>query len=494
VTEAKAVSVMPAYNRTNGEPCAASETLLVRILRGEWGFTGYVVSDCGAIGDIYRHHKTVETREAAAALAVKTGCDLNCGDTYCGLTDAVLTGLLKEEDLDIALLRLFEARFRLGMFDPPESVPYAQIPFEVNDCAEHRELAHQAALESIVLLKNEGGLLPIRPDVKSIAVIGPNADEVEVLLGNYNGIPSQAVTPLEGIRNRAGSDIAVRYAKGCELVGGGQGGFAEALDAARASDLVVMALGLSPRLEGEEGESNFNPGGDRIDIALPEIQESLLRSVHSVGKPVVLVLLGGSAIAVEWAKANVPAILMTWYGGEEAGTALAEVLFGDKNPAGRLPVTFYKSLEQLPPFEEYAMKGRTYRFMDEEPLYPFGYGLSYAAFEYGDLRIEPERISAGRSAMIHATVKNVGEREGDEVAQLYISDVEASVPVPIRQLRGFRRVSLQPGEAAEVSFVLDSDQLVCYSDDGEAMLEPGAFRIAVGGGRTGGVEGELVVE
>ncbi len=487
VQEGGAWSVMPAYNRTNGEACGASKTLLQQILREEWGFPGYVVSDCGAIGDIYLHHKLVETKAEAAALAVKAGCDLNCGDTYCALEDAVRLGHITEEELDTSLRRLFEARFRLGMFDPPEQVPYAGIPIEVNDCEAHRELAREAARQSIVLLKNEGGLLPLKPGLKRILVLGPQADDVETLLGNYNGTPSRAVTPLAGLRARAeAAGAEVRWVRGCELVEGDQSGFAEAVEAARNADLVIAVLGLAPKLEGEEGESDYNKTGDRTDIALPGHQEALLQAVHATGTPVVLTLQGGSALAVPWAKEHVPAILMAWYGGEEAGTALAEVLWGDVNPAGRLPVTFYTGLEQLPPFEDYAMRsgpGRTYRFFRQQPLWPFGHGLSYTRFEYRDLLVTPTRVAPDESVQVSVEVQNVGDRAGDEVVQLYASDEEASVPVPLRQLQGFRRIHLEPGERQTVTFALKPSQLACYRDDGTPMVEPGTFRITIGGGQ-----------
>ncbi|MCE5237837.1 glycoside hydrolase family 3 C-terminal domain-containing protein [bacterium] len=455
VVEAGAGSIMSAYNRVNGEACSASP-------------------------------------EEAAALSVKAGCDLNCGCTYGALTGAVEQGLISEAELDVSLQRLLEARFRLGMFDPPERVPYAGIPLEVNDCAAHRALALLAAQESIVLLKNDG-VLPLAADVKRLAVIGPNADDVSVLLGNYNGEPSAAVTPLQGIMRRAGESVAVSYARGCDLVGEDRSGFAQAVALAAEADVVVMVLGLSPRLEGEEGDSDLNRSGDRTYIDLPPIQEALLREVAAVGKPVVLVLLSGSAIAVNWAEEHVNAILATWYGGEEAGTALAEVLWGDVSPAGRLPVTFYRSLDQLPAFSDYGMAGRTYRFSEAETLYRFGYGLSYTRFAYGDLTVTPHKARTGEQVVLGATVTNVGDRPGDEVVQLYVTDLEATVAVPLRQLQGCQRVHLQPGEQRQVSFTLRPEQLVCYSEAGEPMLEPGEFLLAIGGGQPGpGATGSFV--
>ncbi len=481
IVEAKAASIMPAYNRTNGEACAASPKLLGEILRGAWGFKGYVVSDCGAIDDIYRHHGLAGSREEASALAMRAGCDLNCGDTFCGLSGAVLMGLIGEDELDRSLQRLFEARFRLGMFDPPETVPYAQIPFSVNDCEEHRLLARRAAQESIVLLKNRG-ILPLGGGVRRIAVIGPNADDVETLLGNYNGEPSSAVTYLEGIRARSGGRIDVAFAPGCDLTGPRAPSYSEAERLARSADVTVLVLGLSPRLEGEEGEANLiDKGGDRRDIGLPESQEGLLRAVLDTGAPTVVVLLGGSALAANTAAKHADAVLMAWYGGEEAGSAMADVLFGDVSPAGRLPVTFYWSLDQVPPFEDYSMAGRTYRFFDGKPLYPFGFGLSYSSFAYSRLKTNKRTIRPGERLSVEVTVTNTGQRDADEVVQLYVCRTGAPVPVPLRQLAGFRRVAIGAGRSETVRFVIEPRQMAWYSDDGMPVVGPGTLGIAVGG-------------
>lgn len=490
VKEGKAASIMGAYNRTNGEPCCASPTLLQKILRDEWGFDGYVVSDCGAIYDIHAHHKVTNTPEESAALAVNAGCDLNCGRVFESLVNAVKQGLVSEEIIDRAVKRLFKARFKLGMFDPPERVPYAQISYEVNDCEEHRRLALEMARESMVLLKNEGGLLPLRKDLKAIAVIGPNADNKKVLLGNYNGTPSKYVTALEGIRAKVSPQTKVYYAEGCDLTSTqssywGQeatAGFAEALAAAQRADVVIMCLGLSPELEGEEGDAaRSTAGGDKTSLDLPGMQEELLKAVCATGKPVVLVLFSGSPVSINWAQENVPAILQAWYPGEEGGTAIADVLFGDYNPGGRLPVTFVKSLDQVPPFTDYSMKGRTYRYMEDEPLYPFGYGLSYTTFEYSNLKLSAEVIEAGQSITISVDVKNTGNMAGDEVVQLYLKDLEASVDVPIHELKGFSRIKLQPGETTTVTFTLTPRQMALIDNDGRCILEPGRFRVMVGG-------------
>jgi beta-glucosidase len=481
VQEGKAASVMGAYNRTNGEPCCASKTLLQDILRDEWGFDGYVVSDCGAIKDIHANHKVTNTPQESAALAVKNGCELNCGSVFASLVAAVEEGLISEEEIDKALTRLFAARFRLGMFDPEEMVPYAQIPYEVNDCLEHRELALQTARESIVLLKNENNLLPLSKNLTAIAVTGPNADSLEILLGNYEGTPSKYVTPLEGIRNKVSSNMKVFYTPGCHLTGKSKAGFSEAVSMAERSDVVIVVLGLSPGLEGEEGAGE----GDKTHLDLPGVQEDLLKAVHATGKPVILVLTNGSALAINWANEHIPAIVELWYSGEEGGTALADVLFGDYNPGGRLPVTFVKSLDQVPPFTDYSMEGRTYRYMQDEPLYPFGYGLSYTRFRYSNLNISKKEVSANENIEVRVNVENAGQYDGDEVVQLYVSNPDASEPKPIRSLQGFARIHLKVGEKKTVSFTLTPEQFAIVNEEGKFIVEPGEVQISVGGGQPG---------
>ncbi|MBN2549847.1 MAG: glycoside hydrolase family 3 C-terminal domain-containing protein [Anaerolineales bacterium] len=494
VQEGGAVSVMGAYNRTNGEACCASPTLLEKILRLEWGFggmngqEGYVVSDCGAIRDIYANHRIVETAAEAAALAVKAGCDLNCGETYPALLQAVRQGLIDEATIDLSLERLFTARFRLGMFDPPESVPYAHIPYAVNNCAEHRQLALQAGRESIILLKNDG-LLPLSLEagnIKTIAVIGPNAADERVLLGNYNGTPWRTATILDGVRERAYPHAEVLYARGCEVLGAARAGFDEALELARRSDLIILALGLSQLMEGEEGqEEGVQPGqaslGDRNSLDLPGVQEELLKELYATGKPIVLVLLNGSALAVNWADENLPAILEAWYPGQAGGIAVAEVLFGDYNPAGRLPVTFYRTAEDLPPFDDYNMAGRTYRYFDGEPLYPFGFGLSYTRFSYSNLHFRHTWSASGRRLNLQLQVQNIGEREGDEVVQVYVQHANPRWAGPLWQLAGFTRLRLSVGEVQRLSFTLSQEQLSQVDDQGQLVFIPGEIRLAVGG-------------
>jgi beta-glucosidase len=645
VQDAKVESVMGAYNRVNGESASGSPRLLGDILRKDWGFDGYVVSDCGAIDDIYRNHHIVDTAEGAAAIGVKNGCDLECGTTYKSLGRAVAQGLIAEGDIDVAVKRLMRARIRLGMFDPPERVRYAQIPYSVNEAPEHDRLSRRMAQESIVLLKNTG-VLPLKKDIGTLAVIGPNADELMSLLGNYYGTPSAPVTALAGIRQAVGPKTKVIYARGTDLIEGrqdphalaaidtaylrpdagssvhglrgeyfrgremsgspvltrtdaaiefkwyrgsptsdlvargevpadramgnddfsarwtgelvppasgdyeltvtGDDGFRlwvdgnavidewtttsrararsvhvtleagkavslkleyfeaerdaeirlswklpgarppfdEALDAARAADAVVFVGGLTGDVEGEEMQVSFPgfAGGDRTDIVLPSPQERLLEALYATGKPVVLVLMTGSALSIEWAHEHLPAILVAWYPGQRGGNAIADVLFGDANPGGRLPVTFYRSVQQLPPFADYDMKGRTYRYFNGEPLYAFGYGLSYTRFDYSDLQTTTSSPGAKDGFEVSVAVKNIGERAGDEVVQLYVRAVSPSRPMPIEQLRGFARVTLQPGEQKRVTFRLRPvDDFAYYDETRKAFaVEPGLYELGVG--------------
>ena len=636
IIEGGAESVMCAYNRVAGEPACGSSELQQTILRDEWGFDGYIVSDCGAIRDIHKYHKVVETPAEAAAMGIAKGTDLNCGKTYENLGEAVRLGLLQEEQLDTSLKRLFRARFKLGMFDSPEGNPWASIPIGIVDSKEHQALALEAARKSMVLLKNEDGILPLDRGLDKIAVIGPNANDVGVLLGNYNGIPSDPVTPLRGIRQAVSPHTEVIHAVGTSLAenmpalqvipghqlfttqnkvreNGQSNGLTaelfsnpemqgepisvrvdrtidsglwdetavdgvsldkqsvrwsgvvvpentgvyrfgtrahgtiklfvdnaplvefkcvdeactdwvsldleagqeyavrveyrphrsgagvqliwaepestlmeEAVHAASEADAVILMLGLSPRLEGEQMSVEVPGfmGGDRTDIAMPAPQRELMEAIVATGKPVVLVLLNGSALAVNWAADNVPAILEAWYPGQAAGTAIADILFGDYNPAGRLPVTFYRSVDQIPPFSNYDMEGRTYRSFGGEPLFPFGHGLSYTSFGYGDLEL-PGSVQAGADIQLSVTVENTGPVAGEEVVQLYLSDVDASVPVPIRSLVGVQRVFLQPGEQSRLTFKLTPRQLSLINMQTERIVEPGLFEVSVGGKQPG---------
>ena len=628
VQDANVYSVMCAYNRYEGLPCCGSK-YLENLLRADWGFQGYIVSDCGAVDDFYRGHNVVSSPEAAAAMSVQAGTDLNCGTTYQFLTKAVADSLISEAEIDVALGRLMTARFKLGMFDPAEMVPYSKIPYEVVDSKEHQDLSLEAARKSMVLLKNDKNMLPLSKDLKTLAVIGPNADDLEVLLANYNGYPSHPVTPLQGLKDKL-PNTEILYAQGSPLAPGlpvlqaipssalftdagmkesglkgeyfanekmegepahvrvdstvnfvwwdqspfedvpagsfsarwtgvivppvsgqyaigGEGyyGFKlflddkqiaswatehhphkeyeliqleagkayavrieyvqrhteyatmrllwdtpkpqlkeEALAVAAKADAIVMCMGLSPLLEGEEMKVKVEgfAGGDRLDIELPAIQKELIKAVVALGKPVVLVLLNGSAVAFNEEKASVPAILEAWYPGQAGGTAIADILFGDYNPAGRLPLTFYKSIAQIPAFDDYSMKGKTYRYFEGEAMYPFGFGLSYTTFSYSDLQM-PEKVNPGEAVTVSVNVKNEGEMDGEEVVQLYLSHPGASVPTAIRSLQGFQRIALKKGETRTVSFQLTPEQLSVIDNDYQTVMEKGKISVSVGGGQ-----------
>ena len=624
IVEGKAYSVMAAYNRYMGKPCCASHQLLDDILRKDWGFKGYVVSDCNAIRDIHDYHNYVDSKEEAAAVAVKAGCDLNCGSRYKYLINAVAVGDITEDEINISVKRLFKARFKLGMFDPEELVPYASIPTSVVSSDKHRKLALETARKSIVLLKNENETLPLKKDLKSIAVIGPNANNLDVLLGNYNGFPSQYFTPLEGIKNKISKSTKLFYESGCELISNessltlipskhlsfknkvglqanyfnntdlsgkpiqtrleetinsnwnsepvkglnednfsiqytgniqvntsgeytfalrsdngykliidgkvlidnwnkptrkrlkekivlkkgkklqvtveyyhnknsailelmwmspGKTSFEKAIELAEKSEVIVFVGGISPKVEGEQMPVNSTgfDGGDKTNIELPNVQKELLKELHATGKPVILVLLNGSALAINWEDENLPAIVEAWYPGELGGTAIADVLFGDYNPSGRLPITFYKSIKDLPPFVNYSMKGRTYRYFKGKPLYPFGYGLSYSQFKYKNLKLSDQKIKAEESTSISVDITNIGKFKGDEVVQLYIKDLESNEVRPLKSLRGIKRVSLNPEETIQVNFTIKPEDLSFYDfEKSKQVVEPGLYQIGIG--------------
>jgi beta-glucosidase len=651
VTEGKAGSVMCAYNSINGEPACANTFLMQDELRGAWKFDGYVVSDCGAITDIQEGHHFTKTMAEAAAISLKKGTDNDCAfgtSDVAAYRDAVKQGLLSEKDVDEAVKRLFRARFQLGMFDPPEMVKYAQIPFSENDSEAHRQLALKTARKTMVLLRNDG-VLPLKPAPKSIAVVGPLADSLRALEGNYNGTPSRATTALDGIRKQfpaarvtftpgtkllrppapvseealrtkggktgltavyfrnkdlsgkpvvsridpqvdfgfirrlpaelgftdfsATRDFSARwsgalippesttyklsvegaggvrlwldgklllddwaqhegptttttevklekghsYALKLEYFYGGPAFFSgvrllwspvkgddtpqAAAAAAREADVVVAVVGITADLEGEEMRRADLPpgfvGGDRTSLGLPKEEEDLLEAVKATGKPLVVVLMNGSAMAVNWANRNANAILEAWYPGEEGGAAVAETLAGVNNPAGRLPVTFYKGVDDLPPFEDYSMKGRTYRYFEGQPLYPFGYGLSYSQFAYSNLKLSAANLKAGTSAEVDVDVRNTSQVAGDEVAELYLSFPRLP-GAPIRALRGFKRVHLAPAKTQRVHFKLDPRDLSYVNEAGDHVVAAGTYRIHVGGGQPGtgapGVEADFSME
>jgi beta-glucosidase len=628
VLEAGVYSIMGAYNMFRDHPCCANP-VLYSILRNDWDFKGYIVSDCWAISDFYKYTHYAKDATEAAAQAVLAGTDLECGYDYNNLMTAIERGLLTEADINVAVSRIFTARFKLGMFDPDDMVPYAQIPFFVNGSDYNNSLSRDAARESIVLLKNSNDVLPLKKEINTIAVIGPNADNFESLIGNYNGIPKEPVTVLKGISNKVFPETKIIYAEGSDLAEGihnltvipsrylqtpdgkqgamgeyynnremkgkpvftrvddqinfywehmsphqdmpdddfgikwttyllppesgdyylgswGSSGYEILLDgkniisernehhafhkehavtleagmkykievlyknyagdadmkllwarprpkmldqavaAAKNADAIILVLGLSQRLEGEEMSIKIDGflGGDRTNLNLPAVQEQLFEAVTATGKPVIVVLMNGGALSVNQIQDKASAIILAGYPGQQGGNAVADVLFGDYNPAGRLPVTYYKSVDQLPAFENYDMAGRTYRYFNQEPLYPFGYGLSYTTFSYGNLSI-PVSVVAGDKVPVKVTITNTGKMEGDEVVQLYLTDEKASTPRPIRQLEGFQRINLKPGESKDVVFNLDPRQFSNINNKDKRVIEPGYYTLSVGGKQPG---------
>jgi beta-glucosidase len=629
ITKADVAGVMCAYNAVNTQPCCGNDLLMNDILRKQWNFTGYVTSDCWAVDDFFRYHKTHKDATTSAVDAVMHGTDLECGQTvYKTLIDAVKTGLIKEEQINISLKRLFNIRFRLGMFDPAAMVKYAQTPSSVLENAAHKAHALKMAQQSIVLLKNENNTLPLNKQIKTIAVLGPNADNKIAVLGNYNGTPSKVVSLLQGLKDKLGNDVKIIYEKAINFtndtllqynnsvkysIDGKPGVRAEyfnnekldgtpvvtrmendidqfrtegqvpveGINASHYSarfttylnavkdevmnfeiegddgyrifindksivdawtrnrwgakqfqlavkkdssykiivefyqgdgnaviklkagdyvktdlaalqqrlkdvDAIIFAGGISPQLEGEEmpvAVPGFS-GGDRTSIMLPAVQTELMKALKATGKPVVFVMMTGSAIATPYESENIPAIVNAWYGGQSAGTAIADVLFGDYNPAGRLPVTFYKADSDLPGFSDYTMKGRTYRYFKGEALYPFGYGLSYTSFKYGALKI-PASIAKGKSAAITVSVTNTGKISGEEVVQLYVSNQNKTVHSAIKALKGFKRIALKAGETKTITFNLTAEDLSIVNEQGKLYQPTGKLMISVGGGQPG---------
>ena len=482
VIEANVEAVMGAYNRTLDEPCNGSKLLLEDILRGEWNFQGHVVSDCWALSDFHLNHKVTKDAAETVALALQRGCDLGCDHVFSEIPEAINRGLIIEADVDRALERTLGTRFKLGMFDPAEDVPFASIPMDVVACDAHRQLAYQAATESVVLLKNKNNILPIKPSTQKIFVTGPTATSTEVLLGNYYGFNNQMVTLLEGLTGRIPEGMGMEYTSGAmlkhprEIKNTWAGGMAQ------SADFAIVCAGNSSFLEGEEGESLLSPqNGDRESISLPQSQIDYIKELSIHGARIILVLTGGSPIALGEIEDMADAILFVWYPGMEGGRAVADVLFGDISPSGKLPITFPKSLDQLPAFDDYSMNGRTYRYMTAEPLYPFGFGLSYSCFEYSDLQLDKTHLAPGDSLPISLTVRNNGARDSAEVAQFYLSDLQASTIVPIHHLVGFERVTLKAGEGRTLKFTLTPEMMSFYNDDGKLTLEPGQFRLEVGG-------------
>jgi len=479
VKEAHVEAVMCAYNRTYGEPCCGSPYLLTDILRKEWGFQGHIVTDCDAIWDINVNHKTTKDVFESAALAVKSGVSLNCGSAYQNLFEAHKKGLVTEEEINQQFYYLLKTRFKLGLLDPENSNPYNKIPISVVDCPKHRTLAREAAAKSFVLIKNSKNVLPLKKDIKSIYVVGPNATSVEVLLGNYYGVNGNLVTFLEGIVGAVGAGTTVEYKPAFLLDRASICPVDWTADEAHSYEAIVVCCGISPMMEGEEGESLLSPTfGDRKDLGLPQNQIDYLKKLKSKGtKPIILVLNGGSPITSPEVYDLADAILWAWYPGEEGGNAMADVIFGDVSPSGKMPITFPASVDQLPPYESYSMEGRTYKYMTSEPWIPFGFGLSYTNFEYSNLQLSNKSMKKGETIDLAVTIKNIGKYTSDEVVQFYLKDVKASVRIPIQSLIGFERITLKAGESKTINFKITEDLLKTYNEEGNPIIEAGEFRI-----------------
>ncbi len=481
VTEANVEGVMGAYNRTNGDPCCAHPYLMEEVLRKKWGFDGYFVSDCWALVDFYAGHKIVKTPQEAAALALNSGCNLNCGSTYPELVKSIEQGLTTEAEVDQNLRELLPTRFRLGLFDPPGMTPFDHIGPEVIACDEHLELSKEAATKSIVLLKNNG-LLPLSKDMGYIFVTGPTAAHAQALLANYYGLSDQLTTILEGVVGKVSPHTSVHYSQGALLDEPNRNPIDWFSGEAADAEVTIACLGISQLIEGEEGESIASRfKGDREDIGLPPSQIEFLKTIRSKAKKLVVVLTGGSAIACPEVYDMADALIFAWYPGEQGGNAVGDILFGDAVPSGRLPVTFPKSVKDLPPYDDYDMSNRTYRYMQTEPLFPFGFGLSYTTFQYSNLKLSQSKISPTQSLELEVTITNTGNYKADEVVQLYISDVSASVTVPKYALKGFQKVSLWPGAAKTLRFTITPDLLKMVNEKGERVLEKGDFKLYVGG-------------
>ena len=479
-------SVMCAYNRVNGEVACGSDWLLGDVLRDRWGFAGHVVSDCWALRDFDQHHKVTGDNAESAAMAFKNGTDLNCGDSFPSLHEALERGLISEAEIDIALVRLFKTRLRLGVFDPEAMNPYAAIEVDVVASPAHRQLAREAAHKSIVLLKNQDDVLPLDKNLKKVYVNGPLAADAAVLLGNYSGVSDDLSTVLEAVVGKVGPTTMVSYQQGSLLDRDNINPIDWYSDVADDADVTISVMGINNLLEGEEGAAIASPGkGDRFDIDLPENQMAFLRKMREHSERLVVVLFGGSPMTLAEVHALADAVVLAWYPGEQGGRALADVLFGDVAPSGRLPITFPKSLEQLPPYDDYSMAGRTYRYMAKEPLYPFGFGLSYSRFGYGEIELDSSAVPAGQSLKLRVEVSNLGTVAAEEVVQLYVTDDEASTTAPLASLAGFQRVLLGPKESRSVTFEIEPRHFELISDDGERVVEPGTFTISVGGSSPG---------
>lgn len=487
VQEGKVEAVMGAYNRTNGASCCGNSYLLQDILRKEWGFEGHVTSDCWAIKDFHEGHLVTSTPVESVSMAMNNGCDLNCGNLFHFLTQAVENGMVDEKRLNEAVENLFMARMKLGVLDKKEENPFDKIPYTVVDSEEMRKLNREVARRSVVLLKNENHILPLdKKKLHTIGVIGPNADSRKALVGNYEGTSSRYITVLEGIEDYVGENVRVLYSEGCHLYRDRTSNLAmehdrdsEVRAVCEASDVVIAVVGLDATLEGEEGDTGNEYGsGDKPNLNLPGLQPDIIRIAKESGKPVIVVLLAGSAMALSWEDEHVDAILDGFYPGAQGGAAIAEILFGGANPEGKLPITFYQTTEELPEFTDYAMKGRTYRYMENEALYPFGYGLSYTTYAYGNLEcVKP--FDAQDGITLQVTVTNTGDREGTETLQVYVKAKREGTPNP--QLKYVKKITLKPGESVTEEIHLSPEAFMLYDEKGNFTLEKGAYDIFVGG-------------
>lgn len=505
VTKAKVHGVMCAYNRLEGQPCCGHNELLQDILRNQWKFDGYVTSDCWAVSDFAKYHKTHSNDTEAVADAVLAGTDLECGDLYQKLQQGVERGIISEKEINVSLARLFEIQFKLGMYDPADRVPYSTIGREVIECDAHKAHAYKMAQESMVLLKNHKNILPLNPKkIKRIALIGPNMDNGSTLLANYFGVPSEIITPYKSLKKRFGNTIQIDTLTGVGIVQKLEGApsFAQVAAQAKKADIIIFVGGISADYEGEAGDAGAAgyggfASGDRTTMKLPAVQTELMKELKKTGRPLILVNMSGSVMSFDWESRNADAILQAWYGGQAAGDAITDVLFGDYNPAGRMPLTTYMNDEDLPDFEDYSMANRTYRYFKGDVRYPFGYGLSYTTFAYQPLS-NASVVKTGESIQVTTTVTNTGKRDGDEVVQLYVSHPQnGNTRVPLRALKGFKRIHLNKGESQTVTFTLSPEELALVDNKGNLVQKEGPVELYIGGGqpyKSEGSFGELKIE
>lgn len=484
LVDAGVASVMCAYNRTNDKACCGSDVLLKEILRDKWNFKGYLVSDCWALKDIDAGHKITKTRAESAALALHNTVDLNCGDTYNPfLFDAYKQGLVRESEIDEAVKTLFTTRFKLGMFDPDDANPYNKIPASVINCEKHRRIALEAAEKSLVLLKNSNHVLPLKKNTKSLFVTGPNASNIDVLMGNYYGVNNNMITILEGIVGKVEAGCQVQYKPGIMLDRTNTNPIDWTTGDAKATDAVIVVMGISGLIEGEEGEAIASEYfGDRLDYNLPPNQIEFLKKMRKDNsKPVIAVITGGSPMNLAEINELADAVLLVWYPGEEGGKAVANVLFGDVSPSGKLPITFPKSIDQLPPYGDYSMAGRTYRYMEQEPMFPFGFGMSYSKFLFSQPILSNKVIKENGTIEVSVEVKNIGKMKASETVQFYLTAPSSeNLKLPLYSLKGFKRVELSAGESQTVNFLLDSKLLASISNAGESVILPGFYQVNIG--------------